>query len=175
MPRRALRSVIDFGSPSQEDLIANILELLSSNIEWDRPADYRIFEFLKLYFHSTLKAPTPQVIIDYFENRGDEECKECVGDIECLPAYVGSSYSALLGNVIEVQSNLRAVNIFREAEDVIRRGLIVNNEERRGLVDGINHLTESLNQLLTLRGPQAPRIHFTIFERVTQDENPHQT
>jgi hypothetical protein len=170
MPSRALRSVIDFGGLSQETLLANFQELLSSNIAWDRQDDSRIFEFLRLYFHSNLEVPNPQVIKDYFEARRDEECRERVDDLASLRAYSQANYTHLLRSVIEEQSAARALNCFREAQDIIRIGLILDNEERRGLVDGINHLVEGINQLLVLRGPQALRINFTRFERITQDD-----
>jgi replicative DNA helicase len=143
-----LRSVIDFGGISQVDMISNFQKLMRSHIEWDQPADTRIFEFLKGYFHSSLEMPAPQTIKDYFEARRDEECKERVGDFENHPRHKGTNYTFLLKTTVEEQSKLRAVQYLKEAQEIINKGLVLDNEKKQGLRDGINHIVRKAHELL---------------------------
>jgi len=146
--RGILHSVIDFGGLQQVDMISNFQKLERSHIEWDQPPDARIFEFLKWYFHSSLEMPTPQTIKDYFEAKRDEECKERVGDFEKHPAHKGTNYTYLLKTTVEEQSKLRAVQYLKEAQEIINKGLILDNEKKQGLRDGINHIVKKAHELL---------------------------
>jgi replicative DNA helicase len=144
-----LRSVIDFGGISQVDMISNFQKLMRSHIEWDQPADTRIFEFLKGYFHSSLEMPAPQTIKDYFEARRDEECRERVGDFENHPTHKGTNYTFLLKNTVEEQFRIRAVQYLKEAQEIINKGLVVENEKKQGLREGINHFVKKAHELIS--------------------------
>jgi replicative DNA helicase len=143
-----LRSVIDFGGISQVDMISNFQKLMRSHIEWDQPADTRIFEFLKGYFHSSLEMPAPQTIKDYFEARRDEECRERVGDFENHPTHKGTNYTFLLKTTVEEQSKIRAIQYLKEAQEIINKGLVLENEKKQGLRDGISHIVRKAHELL---------------------------
>ena len=106
------------------------------------------FEFLKWYFHTSLEMPSPQTIKDYFESRKDEECKERVGDFETNPVHKGTNYTFLLKNTVERQNNLRATQYLKEAQEIINKGLVLENEKKQGLRDGINHIVRKAHELL---------------------------
>jgi hypothetical protein len=143
-----LRSVIDFDGISQVDMISNFQKLMRSHIEWDQPADTRIFDFLKWYFHSSLEMPTPQTIKDYFSSRRDEECVQRVGDFENHPRHKGTNYTYLLKNTVEDQSKIRAIQYLKEAQEIINKGLVLEKEKKQGLRDGINHIVRKAHELL---------------------------
>jgi replicative DNA helicase len=143
-----LRSVIDFGGIPQNSLIANFQRLMKSRLEWDQPADARIYEFLKGYFFSSLALPAPQTIRDYFESRRDNECVERVGDFESHQAYSESNFTFLLKNTVGDQSKVRAVQYLKESVEIITKGLVIDKEKKEGLREGINHIVRKAQDLL---------------------------
>jgi len=144
-----LRSVIDInGGISQENLIFNFQKLLASKIEWTQPADNRIFTFAKTYFHQRLELPSRQTVMDYFEARKDYEAIERLKDFDGVPAYIRSNYAYLISNTVEEQNRYKAIALLKEAQEIITKGLVIDEEKKQGLRDGILHFNRSAHSLL---------------------------
>jgi len=143
-----LRSVIDYGGITQENLKANFQRLTQSKLEWPHPADKRIYDFLRKYFHQRLEMPSKQTIIDHFEIKKDQEAIERVGDHEVAPPYSRTNFTHLLHETLEEQNKIRAITILKEAQEIITKGLIVEEETKRGLRDGVMHFARNTHRLL---------------------------
>lgn len=143
-----LRSVIDYGGITQENLIANFQKLTQSRLEWPHPADKRIYTFLRDYFHQRMELPSKQTIIDHFDARKDQECIERVGDHEVVAPYSRTNFIHLLHETLEEQNRVRAITILKESQEIITKGLIIEEETLRGLRDGVLHFARNTHRLL---------------------------
>ena len=143
-----LRSVIDYGGITQDNLIANFQKLTQSRIEWPHPADKRIYHFLRSYFHQRLELPSKQTIIDHFEGKKDQESVERVSDHETTSPYSRTNFTHLLHETLEEQNRIRAITILKESQEIITKGLIVDEERKQGLRDGVLHFARNTHRLL---------------------------
>jgi len=143
-----LRSVIDYGGITQDNLIANFQKLTQSRIEWPHPADKRIYQFLRAYFNQRLELPSKQTIIDHFEAGKDQECVERVSDHETVAPYSRTNFTHLLHETLEEQNRIRAITILKESQEIITKGLIVDEEKKQGLRDGVLHFARNTHRLL---------------------------
>lgn len=144
-----LRSVIDVdGGLSQENLVANFQKLLASHIEWTQPADSRIYGFVLTYFQQRLEIPARQTLVDYFEHRRDQEVIERIKDLDAATPYIRTNYAHLLSSTVEEQNKVKAITLLREAQEIIAKGLIVEEEKKQGLRDGILHFSQNAHKLL---------------------------
>ncbi len=116
-----LRSVIDYGGITQENLKANFQKLTQSRLEWPHPADKRIYTFLRSYFHQRLELPSSQTVIDHFTDLNDQESVERVGDHEVAPAYIRTNFTHLLHETLEEQNRVRAIHILKESQEIITK------------------------------------------------------
>lgn len=149
--KRLLRSVIDVkGGVSQEHLIANFQRLNSAKIEWDLPSDKLIFEFIKSYFQDRLELPAIQTVTDFFSNSTEE--LERLKDILAAECYVRTNFLHLLKTLIEKQSNIRGLQLLKESEVILTKGLIIQEGKEKvkkfGLRDGLIHFTQKANELI---------------------------
>lgn len=143
-----LRSVIDFEETlSQENMIANFQKLAATNLEWARPEDKKVFDFLKSYFQLRLEMPSKATLIDYFEEAQDVETQERIKDIEKSPPYIRSNFAHLLSSTLEEQYRLQTVQLFKQAQEIATKGLMVDGEKKFGVQDSIIHVTSSLHKL----------------------------
>ena len=143
-----LRSVIDFGGITQDNLIANFQKLTASQIEWTQPSDERVYKFLREYFHNSFEMPSKQTILDYFEGCRDQESIERIYDFEASASYSRTNYTHRLHNIIEEQNKIRALIVLKEAQEIISKGMIVDEEKKQGLKDGVLHFTRNTHRLL---------------------------
>lgn len=144
-----LRSVIDINQGiSQENLISNFQKLLASHIEWTQPADQRIYEFILSYFQQRLEVPARQTIVDYFEAKRDQEVIERVKDLDGAQPYIRTNYAHLLTTTVEEQNRVKAITLLKEAQEIIAKGLVLDNEKKQGLRDGILHFSQNAHRLL---------------------------
>lgn len=149
--KRLLRSVIDVkGGVSQEHLIANFQRLNSAKIEWDLPSDKLIFEFIKSYFQDRIELPAIQTVTDFFSNSTEEI--ERLKDIVAAECYVRTNFLHLLKNLIEKQSNIRGLQLLKESEVILTKGLVIQEGKEKvkkfGLRDGLIHFTQKANELI---------------------------
>ena len=129
--KRLLRSTIDFdGTITQENLVQNFQKLNASKIEWQRPDDQRIFEYILTYFQQRLEIPNVQTVKDYFNEigDGDTEVEERLKDIQAAPFYIRTNYTHLLAKLHEVQNVIKAVALLKETNDIITKGLEFSEE-----------------------------------------------
>lgn len=143
-----LRSVIDYGGITQDNLIANFQKLTQSRIEWPHPADKRIYQFLRAYFNQRLELPSKQTIIDHFEAGKDQESVERVSDHETVAPYSRTNFTHLLHETLEEQNRVRAITVLKESQEIITKGLIVDDEKKQGLRDGVLHFARNTHRLL---------------------------
>jgi replicative DNA helicase len=144
-----LRSVIDLeGGIAQENLIQNFQKLCASKIEWTQPADQRVFDFLKMFFHQRFELPSKQVLSDFFDAKKDYEAVERLKDFEGVTPYIKGNYAHLLATLVEEQNKVRALLFLKEAQEIITKGLLIDDEKKQGLRDGILHFTQKAHSLL---------------------------
>ena len=92
--KRLLRSVLDISNAiAPEDLTANFQRLAISRIEWARPDDRKLYEFIYAYYQRNSSAPSQQTVADYFERAADAEVQERLKDVAAAPYYTHSNFS----------------------------------------------------------------------------------
>ena len=155
--KRLLRSTIDFdGTITQENLVQNFQKLNASKIEWQRPDDQRIFEYILTYFQLRLEIPNVQTVKDYFNEigDGDTEVEERLKDIQAAPFYIRTNYTHLLAKLHEDQNVIKAVALLKETNDIITKGLEFSEEgskekvKKKGVKDGLVHFTSKSHDLI---------------------------
>lgn len=147
--KRLLRSVIDFGDVSQENLCLNFQKLITGKIEFAHPGDRKVFEYLRAYFQNRLEMPSKQTLVDYYTKVNDHEVLERIDDIAAAPSYIRTSYSHLLQSLLEDQNKLKAVALLDEAKQIVTKGLIIEGEKHHGVRAGLQHFAQSANSLIT--------------------------
>lgn len=144
-----LRSVIDYdGGVSQENLTGNFQKLSTSRLEWTRPDDKKIFDFVKQYFQQHLEMPQRATLTDYFDRQKDIETVERIKDIEKSPAYIRTNFSHLLTTTLEEQNKIKAMQLFKEGMEITSKGLIIENEKRQGVRAAITHFSQNAHALI---------------------------
>ena len=147
--KRLLRSIIDIkGAITQENLVFNFTKLMNAKIDWGRPDDEKVYNFVYGYFSSQLEMPAIRTVKDYFERIDDAEVIERLKDIELAEFYVRTNYSHLLTSILEEQNRLKAVALLKEAHDIITRGLEIDGERKQGIRAGLTHFTSRMNDLI---------------------------
>lgn len=148
--KRLLRSIIDVrGTVTQENLVKNFTKLMNSRLEWDRPDDTKVYNFVYQYFQSSLEMPALSTVRDYFEQVDDIEVIERLKDVEAADVYWRTNFNYLLTNILEEQNRIKAQVLLKESHDIITRGLEIDGEVKRGIRDGLSHFTAKAHELLT--------------------------
>lgn len=154
MPKRLLRSVIDFedGVISPENLSVNFQRLQASTLEWAQPADEKIFTFVRDYFRNHLDLPTARTINDFFRASNDVEVEERIKDLAATPAYAKTNFAHLLKTKIEDQNRIRMISLLRETGEVVSKGLILQEGREKvriqGVKDGLLHFNRRVHDLI---------------------------
>lgn len=151
--KRLLRGVIDFsGTVSDDNLNLNFRRLVSSRIEWNRPDDEKIYNFVKHHFEQYLDIPAVISVRDYFVRANDVEATERIADIEAAPAYVRSNYANLLNDLLETQNRTKMLGLIKETQEVVQKGLIVGTGKEKktlkGVRDGLIHFQQHAHDLI---------------------------
>lgn len=155
--KRLLRSVVDIGDGSitQDQLSDNFQKLYATEIEWTRPEDQRIFDYLLGFFQQRTELPSLQTVRDYFEGIGtvgDIEAVERLKDIESASWYTRSNFQHLLRTLKEEQNRTKAVALLKEAHEIITKGVEVKegNEKvrKQGLRDALIHFSAQAVELI---------------------------
>lgn len=147
--KRLLRSIIDIKSAiTQENLVFNFTKLMNAKLEWGRPDDTKVYNFVYQYFSTQLEMPAITTVRDYFTRLDDIEVLERLRDIEAAEYYFRSNFSHLLTTILEEQNRLKAVALLKEAHDIITRGLEIEGERKFGVKDGLTHFTSKANDLI---------------------------
>jgi hypothetical protein len=69
-------------------------------------------------------------------------------DNENITPYIGTNFTHLLHELLEEQNRIRAIAILKESQDIITKGLIVDDERKQGLRDGVLHFARNTHRLL---------------------------
>lgn len=155
--KRLLRSVIDYGGVTQENLAHNFQKLVQSSLEWTQPADQKVYEYVHSYWAQRLELPSAQTVQDYFGSIGDSgdiEVLERLKDIAAAPAYIRTNFAQLLTNLLEDQSKTKAVALLKETHEIVTRGLDIQDGKsrekirRQGVRDGLIHFAERAHDLI---------------------------
>jgi replicative DNA helicase len=156
--KRLLRSTIDIGGTiSQENLVNNFQKLVQSQIDWQRPDDQRIYDYLLRYFQQRLEIPEIQTVRDYFKKLGDNgdlEVEERLKDIESAPFYIRTNFAHLLQSLLEEQNTVKAVSLLTETKDIITKGIDIvepgsrEKVRKKGVRDGLVHFTSRAHDLI---------------------------
>lgn len=145
-----LRSVIDFDDTvSQEHLTQNFQKLWTSRVDWTRPDEKKIYEWVKQYFHLHMEMPSSHSVRDYFERERDTETTERIKDLEKLPAYIRTNFVHHLNNIIEEQNKIKTIALFKDGIEIASRGLVVEKEKIIGVKAAISHVTSNAHNLLS--------------------------
>ena len=125
--KRLLRSVIDVDSKlSQENLVQNFQRLFATHIDWNRPDDEKVFEYILTYFQQRYEVPSIQTLQDYFGQvggSGDIEVLERLKDIQAATAYVRTNFTHLLQTILEEQNKIKCVALLKETQEIITKGI----------------------------------------------------
>lgn len=144
-----LRSVIDIeGGISQENLIGNFQRLVASKLEWVQPSDEKLFNYIKVYFQQRFELPSRQTLLDYFESRKDYETIERLKDLDGVVPYIRSNYAHLVASTVEEQNRYKAIALFKEAQEIVAKGLVIGDEKKQGLRDGVSHVIQNIHSLI---------------------------
>lgn len=152
--KRLLRSVIDFedGRVSAENLLINFQRLRNSNIEWARPADGRIANYITEFFHANQELPSSRSVEDFFVRADDIEAQERIKDIEAAKAYVRTNFAHLLKTLCEDQNRIKMRGLVKETEEIISKGLVIEEGREKtrlqGTKDALLYFTRRANELI---------------------------
>jgi len=152
--KRLLRSVIDIqGTIQPENLAHNYLRLRDSKIDWQRPDDLRVYQYIQNYFQARLEMPAIETVRDYFGRANDIECLERLKDIEAAAYYIRTNFAHLLQTLLEDQNKVKALALLKESHDIISKGLEVQDEvgkkeRKQGVRDGVAHFTSRAMNLI---------------------------
>lgn len=149
MSKGLLRSVLDVdGGVSQENLVANFQKLLASHIEWTQPGDQRVYDFILNFFQQRLEIPARQTLVDYFEARRDQEVVERIKDLDGVKPYIRTNYAHLISATVEEQNKVKAITLLKESQEIIAKGLVIGQEKKQGLREGILHFSQNAHRLI---------------------------
>jgi intein/homing endonuclease len=151
--KRLLRSCIDFkGEIHPEQLVQNFQKLTQSHIEWNRPDDARVFEFLTTYFQQRLELPSVQTVDDYFEKTGDVEVTERLKDIAAAPWYIRTNFAHLIASLLEDQNRIKATALLKEAHEIVNKGLVITEGRekvrKQGVREGLIYFQQKAHDLV---------------------------
>jgi len=155
--KRLLRSIIDVdGKISQENLVQNFQRLFGAHLEWNRPDDQKVFDYVLSYFQQRYEVPGLQTLKDYFGQvggTGDIEALERLKDIEAASAYIRTNFVHLLQSILEEQNKIKAVALLKETQEIITKGLDFKEgrekTRKQGVREGIVHFTQKAFDLIT--------------------------
>jgi len=152
--KRLLRSVIDFedGSVSTENLQVNFQRLRTSNIEWARPADGKLYNYIREFFVANQELPSARTVLDFFTRSDDIEAQERLKDIQAAQSYVRTNYAHLLKQLVEDQNRIKMRGLLKETEEVVSKGLVIEEGKEKirlqGTKDGLLYFTRRANELI---------------------------
>ena len=151
--KRLLRSCVDFGGEiSPEQLVQNFQKLIQARLDWSRPDDARVFDFLTSYFQQRLELPSSQTVEDYFEKTGDIEAVERLKDIGASPWYVRTNFHHLIQSITEDQNRIKATALLKETHEIINKGLIIQEGREKirlqGVREGLVHFQQKAHDLV---------------------------
>lgn len=147
--KHLLRSLIDYsGSISQDNLVINFQKVVLSQFEWDRPDDQRIYDFIKDYFQRRMELPAAGTIAHYFAALKDVEIEERLKDIASAEPFVRTNFAYLLDNAVAERMRHKAVQLLKEAQEIITKGLDIEGDRKFGVRDGLTHFASRANDLI---------------------------
>jgi replicative DNA helicase len=152
--KRLLRGVIDFedGKVNIENLRINYQRLVASRVDWMQAEDKRIFAFIKEYFQGMLDIPSSKVLVDFFIRADDIEVQERLKDIEAAQVYTRTSYAHLLNQLLEDQNRVKMRNLLKETEEIVSKGLVVQEDREKttfkGVKDGLLYFNQRVHELI---------------------------
>lgn len=151
--KRVFRSVIDVGGISQENLIHNFMRLQRAEMEFDRPEDQKIYEFITSYFQVRMEMPSLQTVRDRFP---DTEMEERFKDIEAAQGYIRTNFTHLCTELSVKARKLKATALLKETNEIITKGLVFEEGREKirkeGIQDGFRHLMARCSALLAEPG-----------------------
>jgi len=146
--KRLLRGVIDFGGISPDGLQSNYARLRAftqRGLEWGRPEDERIFGFIDSFFQNNLALPSAATVKDYFVRSDDIEVQERLDIVAEAEAHTQTNYAHLLGQLLEDQRRIQTQTIFKEAQEIVTKGMVIKDGKKdvrlRGNRDAIEYAT----------------------------------
>lgn len=154
--KRLLRSIIDVdGKLNQENLVQNFQRLFGSHLEWNRPDDQKVYEYVLSYFQQRYEVPGIQTLRDYFGQvggTGDIEVLERLKDIEAASSYIRTNFAHLLQSIMEEQNKIKAVALLKETQEIITKGLDFKEgrekTRKQGVREGVVHFTQKAFDLI---------------------------
>ncbi len=150
--KRLLRSVIDFdGTVTPANLTTNFQHLVGAHLEWDRPDDKKLYEFVKSYFQQRLETPQVQTVVDYFSSLDDVETLERLKDVGACKTYTRTGFTHLVATIREERNLNKLVALCNETRDIATKGVVIQatKETLKGLRAGIVHFTRQAHELIT--------------------------
>lgn len=155
MPKRLLRSIIDFGDGkiSREMLNSNYLALVQSSLEWINPDERKIFEFMKEYAQDNLEPPSSVTIKTVFERRAEITVTEKLDDIKAVADVRHSTnFTFLLKELVETQTQNRFRALLTEIEEISTKGKTFKKGQAttiiKGTVDAIQYFNRKVYEIL---------------------------
>lgn len=150
--KRVLRSVIDFHTPSanSDALMVNYQRLRSSNLEFNKPDDRRILQFISEFaFNNLGEVPSVETIRDFFEKDG--EVLERLKDLEKESPYTRANFAYLLRELVEEHNRLKVVTLLKDTQTIVEVGLSLGEGKKKqrlkGISDGVRYFNDQIYDL----------------------------
>jgi replicative DNA helicase len=154
MPKRLLRSVIEFGNEvTPENLVRNFQQLRKAvkigQLEWNRPEDEQIYKYTSGYFIQHFEMPSAQTLFDYFQSANSVEVVERIKDIQVERPYARTNFVNLLRLLQEDQAKIKAIALLKETHEILTKGVEdkKTKETRKGLEEAILHFTKRAQEI----------------------------
>lgn len=149
MPKRLLRSIIEFDKEvSPENLVRNFQLLRKAigadQLEWIQVEDSQIYKYLLGYFIQHFEMPSVQTVIDYFQSTNSSNILERIKDIQLEHSYARTNFVNLLRSLQEEQAKIKLIALYKESHEILVRGIEDKRtkEVRKGVDDAIEHFAK---------------------------------
>jgi len=156
MPKRLLRSVIEFDKEISQDNLVRNFELLRRSVEvgqleWKTPDD-QIYKYVLSYFQQFVEMPSVQTVLNYFQGINSLEAIERLKDIQVERSYARTNFVNLLQNLQEDLAKIRTVGLLKETHEILLKGVEdpKTKETKKGVEDAILHFTKKAQDIRTI-------------------------
>jgi len=153
MPKRLLRSVIEFDKEISQDNLVRNFELLRRSVEvgqleWRTPDD-QIYKYVLSYFQQFVEMPSAQTVLNYFQGINSLEAIERLKDIQVERSYARTNFVNLLQNLQEDLAKIRTVGLLKETHEILLKGVEdpKTKETKKGVEDAILHFTKKAQDI----------------------------
>jgi len=147
---RIIRSLIDIRNDqgqqtlTHEAILENFNRVLRINLSPANAQEKTVFEFVLKHLYQWTEAPEWKFIQNHFEEAGDPDIAQFVGNLPDIDTLTGSSFEATCRQVFRQQQEREATMLLGTAQKILSVGVEEREGRKRVLRKGLNDAMEYL-------------------------------